>query len=253
MQPASALPPVPAAPPVAHAFSAGSVIGKGFSVWFANFVPFSVVTLAVYLPVLVLAALKPPEGGAGWDLADLLLSALASLVTAGALTYGVLESLRGGRVSVGALFGTGFSKMGSVFAVSFRVGLWVFLGTLLLVVPGIVWYCSLFVAIPTVVVEASLPGSADVLERSRALTKGSRWGIFAVVLVVAVVGLASFGVAGLLGALAQVLPAPVPVVLATAVVALASTFGACASAVAYHDLRLAKEGVSTADLVKVFE
>jgi hypothetical protein len=42
-------------------------------------------------------------------------------------------------------------------------------------------------------------------------------------------------------------------VIATAIVALASTLGACASAVAYHDLRLAKEGVSTAELVKVFE
>ena len=35
--------------------------------------------------------------------------------------------------------------------------------------------------------------------------------------------------------------------------ALVSTFAAIAPAVAYHDLRVAKEGVSTADLARVFE
>lgn len=253
MEPASTLPPVPAAAPLAPGFSAGAVIGRSFSVWLANFVPFSIVTLVVYVPVLALAAFMPDEGGPAWNIADRLLSGLAGLVVTGALTYGVLESLRGGRASAGALFGTGFRQMGTVFVVSFRVGLWMILGTLLLVVPALVWYCALFVAVPAAVVETKLPGSADALRRSRELTKGSRWGILAVVLVVAVVTIASVGVAGLLAAFVPALPQPVSVVFATAIVALASTLGACASAVAYHDLRLAKEGVSTADLVKVFE
>ena len=69
MQPvaASAPPPVPAVSMTAPVFSAGSVIGKSFSVWFANFVPFSIVTLAVYVPVFVLAALAPVDGGPGWN------------------------------------------------------------------------------------------------------------------------------------------------------------------------------------------
>lgn len=253
MEPASALPPVPALSPAAPAFTAGGVIGKSFSVWFANFVPFSLVTLAVYAPIFVLAALMPPNGGSGWDLADRLLSMLAELVVAGALAYGVLEALRGGKVSTGALFGTGFRELGAVFAVSFRVGLWLLLGTILLVVPAVVWYCALFVAVPAIVVEAKLSSSADALQRSRDLTAGSRWAIFAVVLVVFGVRVASVAIAGVVGAVAQALPQPLPVLLAVAVVALASTLGACASAVAYHDLRLSKEGVSTAELVKVFE
>ncbi len=252
MQPAASAPTV-AVQPGAPAFSAGSVIGKSFSVWLANFVPFSIVTLAVYVPVLVLAALMPPEGGQGWDVADTVLSGISGLVVTGALTYGVLESLRGGRASAGALFGTGFRKVGWVFAVSFRIGLWMILGTLLLVVPAIIWYCALFVAVPAVVVEANLESSADALQRSRDLTKGSRWGILAVALVVFAVTAAAVVVAGLFAALAQGLPRPIPVLIATAIIALVSSLGACASAVAYHDLRLAKEGASTADLVKVFE
>ncbi len=254
MQPSASAPlPVPAVQLGAPVFSAGGVIRKSFSVWFANFVPFSIVTLDVYVPVFVLAAFMPPAGGQGWNAADRVLSGIAGLVVTGALTSGVLGSLRGERASVGALFGTGFRKMGWVFAVSFRVGLWIILGTLLLVVPAIVWYCALFVAVPAVVVEANLGSSSDALQRSRDLTKGSRWAIFTIALVVAVVSAVAVLVGGVLAALAQALPQPVPIVIATAVIALVSSLGACASAVAYHDLRVAKEGVSTADLVKVFE
>lgn len=251
---------VPASPPVpspshARPFSAGSVIGRSFTVWFANFLPFSLVTLVVHVPVLVLAAAMPDEVGPVWGLLDRLLSSLAQLVVTGALTFGVLESLRGGRAPVGMLFGTGFRRMGWVFAVSFRVGLWTLLGTILLVVPAIVWYCALFVAVPAGVVEKSLGSSADALQRSRDLTLGNRWGIFAVALVAFVVTLAFvFLVAGgTMTVLVRALPSPLPAVVATAVIALASSFGACAAAVAYHDLRVAKEGVATADLVKVFE
>lgn len=246
-------PPAQAVLPAPREFSAGGVVSRSFSVWFANFVPFSLVTLAVYVPVLVLAAAMPSEPGPGWTVLDRILSGLAQLVVTGALTYGVLESLRGGRAPVAALFATGFRKTGSVFATSFRVGLWVILGTLLLVVPGIVWYCALFVAIPAVVVERELGSSNDALQRSRELTSGHRWGILVVVVVVFIVTLLLTAAAAMFAAVAQALPEPVPVVVATAMIALASSLAACASAVAYHDLRLAKEGVATADLVKVFE
>lgn len=239
----------PAALPATPAFSAGSVVGRSFSVWFGNFVPFSIVTLVVYLPIFVLAAVAPPEPEPGWNLADTLLSALANLVVTGALTHGVLESLRGGRAGLGALLSTGFRKMGWVFVVSLRVGLWVLLGAILLVVPAVVFYCGLYVAIPAVVVEDN---GSDALARSRELTKDHRWAIFAVVAVVFVVTSVVVGLGGSLVVLPG-LPHPIPAILGTAVIALTSALGACASAVAYHDLRVAKEGVGTADLVKVFE
>lgn len=203
--------------------------------------------------MLVVAALAPERGGPGWSLLDRFLSTLAQFVVTGALTYGVLESLRGGRASIGALFGIGFRKLGTVFVVSFRVALWLALGTILLVVPAILWYCALFVAVPAAVVEARLGSSADALQRSRELTRGNRWSVFVVALVVFVVTMGLVGVAGAFAAFARGFPEPVPVVLATAVIALTSALGASASAVAYHDLRLAKEGIDTADLVKVFE
>jgi hypothetical protein len=253
------LPPVaPAAPPPALApaappFSAGSVISRSFSVWLGNFVPFSIVALVVNLPVLALVAWAP-SGSPGWEILVRLLSGLADLVAVGALTFGVLESLRGGRAPIGRLFEKGFGKMGTVFVVSFRTGLWFVLGFVLLVVPFVVWYCALYVAIPAAVVEDRLASSADALARSRELTAGHRWAILAVTLVVVVVTVVVGGVAGLvITLLRQTLPGGVQAFLVVAVTTLVSALGACAHAVAYHDLRVAKEGVATADLVKVFE
>jgi uncharacterized membrane protein len=140
-----------------------------------------------------------------------------------------------------------------VFIVSFRVGLWILLGLLLLVVPAIIWYCALFVAVPAIVVESNLDGSGHALQRSRVLTKGSRWAVFAVLLVVWVVAFVVSGAAVVVATLAEALPHPLPILFVTAVSALVSSFGACASAVAYNDLRVVKEGVATADLLKVFE
>jgi len=245
-------PPLVLYAPTAPPFSAGRVIGRSFATWFANFVPFSAIAITLYLPDIVLSVLVPEPRGPGWDLLDLLLSSLARLVVTGALTLGVLKSLRGERAPVGALFGTGFRTMGSVFAVSFRVGLWLLLGTVLLVVPALLWYCVLFVAVPAAVVEPNLGSSADALERSRVLTRGNRWGILAILLVDLVVTVAVVVATSAFAALASVVPRSILIAASSTVIVLVSSFSACTAAVAYNDLRVSKEGVSTADLVRIF-
>ncbi len=247
---ATTLPPAPA--PAPRPFSAGAVIGRSFSSWFGNVVPFSIVTLLVNVPVFAIEALAPPGESSWAEPAARVVSGLANLVVTAALTYGVLQSLRGEAVPLGRLLGSGFSKMGSVLLVSIGFGFIVFLGFVLLVVPGVIALCALYVAVPAVVVEDIGPGEA--LGRSRALTKGSRWSILAVAVVVGVVTFVVAAAAGALVALgASALPHPVPALLSTAILALLTPLGACAAAVAYHDLRVAKEGVDTAALVKVFE
>ncbi len=254
--PMTAEPAAPFAPSAPHAsppLSVGRLLGRSFSVWFANFVPFSIVTLVFYVPSILLAAFTEQQVGSAWELLDRLLSALSQYVVTGALTSGVLVSLRGGRASTAALLGSGFRNLGAVFATGLRVGLWLVLGVVLLVVPALMWYCALFVAVPAAVAEPGLGSSADALQRSRELTDGSRWQIFAAAVVVIVTTFLLFFLAGAAGALAEPLGPRVVAVLVAVVVALAGTLGACTAAVAYHDLRTAREGVSTEDLAKVFE
>src|SRR5512142_3297263 len=162
---ATTLAPAPSARP----FSAGAVIGRSFSTWFGNFVPFSIVTLVVSVPVFAIEALAPAGESSGFEAVARVVSGLANLVVTAALTYGVLQSLRGETVPLGRLLGSGFSKLGSVLLVSIGFGFIVFLGFVLLVVPGVVALCALYVAVPAVVVEDVGPGEA--LSRSRARTK----------------------------------------------------------------------------------
>jgi hypothetical protein len=255
-------PPPPAPPPLGvppvqggPAISVGRVFGRAFSVWIANFVPFTVVTVIVHLPVFLVAGLVPAAltPGTAWYGLTQLLSYLAYLLVTGALTSGVLGSLQGQPARVGALLDRGVGRIGVVFASSFRMGLWLVLGFILLIVPGVIWYCALFVAVPAAVVEPALGSSAAALARSRTLTAGSRWQIFGVVVLVGLVMLVGMFVAGFLAVLATGLPLSTRGLIGMVVMTLITPLGACAPAVAYHDLRVAKEGVSTADLARVFE
>lgn len=239
--------PIPAA---AVPFSVGAVVRRSFSVYFGSFVPFALVTLAVNAPVLVLVALASESPLA--DSAARLLSAFAHLIVVGALTHGVLRGLKGAPAPLGALFSVGFSRLRRVLVTSLLLALLVGLGLALLVIPGFLALCAFSVSIPAVVVEPIAPSAA--LTRSGALTDGHLWQMLAVgaIVAAAMMGIAvASAVAVVL--LASVLPQPLPALLGQVLAALAAPLGACASAVAYHDLRLEKDGVDPATLVKVFE
>jgi hypothetical protein len=129
-------------------------------------------------------------------------------------------------------------------------------GMLLLLVPGLVFMVAACVAVPAAVVER--PGVVGAIQRSFDLTRGSRWPLFAAGGVVLVVlwalslvtqvafGLAAFAIPGGQGVAFRMIGTQLGN-------ALFSVIPAVAIAVSYHDLRLAKEGVDTAELAKVFE
>jgi hypothetical protein len=94
-------------------------------------------------------------------------------------------------------------------------------------------------------------GPVQSLGRSHALTKGYRWGIFAVYIVpLLVLGIASFilqaigaGIAGITGA----------AIASFIAVAIISPYQALVAIVAYHDLRSVKEGLDIEQLAAVFD
>jgi hypothetical protein len=231
-------------------FEFGDVIGKTFEVWLKNFVPFAVITLVVHSPMLVVTFLMedaPPEDALKLSLLVIVLSLTLGSVASGALTYGVLQALRGRAVAVGECISTGFARLLPVLWVSILVGVCIVLG-FLLVVPGFIFLSMLAVAVPVAVVEK--PGATTAMGRSATLTKGFRWPVLFVVLVLVALGwglntvleipTATLGVAGSL----------ISLVLVTVV---SSAVQAAAPAVMYQRLRDVKEGASVEDLAKVFD
>jgi hypothetical protein len=265
--------------PTQPSFSVGGVVGRTFSTWSRNLVPFALLAAIVNAPSFVFGlwstyatygdypsfqrmmtvagplAQRPGGPFAPWSplsLAVWLGTAVLMFVQMGALTYGAIQHLAGREVSLGALLGAGFRRAWPVFVAGFASGLLTLLGTLLLIVPGIILFCALAAAIPAVVAEAK--GPMEAVRRSFALTKGRRFGVFVAFLVMGVVAWTATALAGVLPiALGGGTASLAGAFVAFAVGAVAAPLWTLLPAVAYHDLRVEKEGVDTAALAKVFE
>jgi hypothetical protein len=137
-----------------------------------------------------------------------------------------------------------FPVLFTSLAYSIAIGL----GTVLLIVPGIIIGVMWCVCIPACVVERL--GSSDSLRRSRYLTKGHRWQIFGIFLLVVVIAI----VVGVLQVLfVAMLGLQLGVLVEFVLQAILAAYGSLVLVVTYHDLRVAREGVDTDRIVAVFD
>ncbi len=229
--------------------TAGSLLARTFAIFFQNFLPFTLITALIHVPLLLYTAFGAIDETLGTviDNASLVLGPVAT----GALTYSVVERLRGNAPSLGQSLSIGFGRLLPVLGVAILSGLAIFGGTLLLVIPGVILACMLYVAVPVAVIEK--PGLIASLKRSNELTDGAKMIIFAAVLVI---GLLQFGLAFAMGGFIFVGDLFHPRGLLLAIVALSivsSTLTAVAAAVAYSELRRDKEGVDIDGLASVFD
>ena len=180
---------------------------------------------------------------------------IAALVQ-GALTRAVVSANEGRRASFGECLATGLQVFLPLIALSILFSIGVGIGFVLLLVPGIILLLMWAVAVPALVVERT--GVFGAFRRSAELTKGSRWkilGLFLVLLVIywllslllAVVGLkmyapatsaAGLTVANIVGS----------VILGTIFNVLWGTIQPSL----YVELRQANEGESAESLAQVF-
>lgn len=256
-------------------FSAGSVFTRSIGVSLRNFIPFLIIGLIIYAPVIAVqvalapdapvnelagafdegrrlgASAQPPRADPGFfsggELLDLVLGTVAQGLLAASLAYATFRSLQGERAGIGEAMAKGFGVILPVIGASILLGIVITLGLLVLIVPGVILACMYYVAIPAIAVERIGVGAA--LARSALLTRGHRGSIFVLFLLL---GLGAV----LLGAvlLATLVADPIAGVIASGLIsAVFGIVGAVAQAVAYHDLRVVKEGVSTSTLVAVFD
>jgi hypothetical protein len=235
-------------------FSVGQVLNRTFSVLSRNLLPFSVVTAVANLPSLLL--FRPAASG-GVPSGHTVLLILASVIVAVVLSalaeavvlFGAFEDMRGRRVDLIASMKVGLSRVLPVLGVALLVGLLSGLSAILLIFPAFIVVTMLFVAMPVCIVEQLGPVAS--LKRSSQLTKGHRWKIFGLWLLVmiaaGVVSLILSKIAGTLGGPAAAM------IVELGWNALAGAFNAVMVVVTYHDLRVAKEGVDTDQIASVFD
>ena len=245
-------------PPVATAgrFEVGDVLARSISVWMKNFVPFSLLSLILHAPLILLLfvsltgdlSLESPY----FKYSGALNMIVSSLLT-GAVVYGVVNQLRGRPVTLGQSVSVGLGRMFPVIGVALVVGIGVGLGFVLLIVPGVILLLMWWVAVPVAVVER--PGVFASMGRSSDLTKGYKGQIFLLLLVFLAI---SLGLGLLLTGLFLVTPTgdsirTYLVVMMAITVFVSAPFTAVMEAVSYQTLRTVKEGTSVEDLAKVFD
>jgi hypothetical protein len=273
-------------------FSAGDVLGRAFGI-FGRQLPVLLLLSALFhvIPTWleikqyerILAHVREAvESGMrvdAWELrggSTMLVHQLASWVFPLALqaivTYAVFRSLRGQGAGWGASIASGLGRLLHALGASLVAVLAILLMfvpilivgaaggpafLLVMMIVGVVlaarMACIWYVSVQTAVVEGSGPFTA--LARSSKLTYGARWKVFVIVLVVyAVPVLVAAFVLNPMFEGERFVNSYVTLALLTG--ALQTVFAALASvaaAVAYHDLRVAKEGIHVDDLLRVFE
>ena len=190
-----------------------------------------------------------PEAGAATSVVAILVQLFLGYFLTAALVYGTIRELRGSRANLGECVGRGLALVFPVIGVAFVAFIAGALGFLLLIVPGLIVVTMLWVAIPAAVVER--PGVIRSLGRSRELTKGSRWRVFGIIVILFVIEVLPTGVVdALLGATGNL---TAYLVVSWLVTAFVMAFSAVVAAVGYHDLRVAKEGVDVEQIAAVFD
>ena len=116
-----------------------------------------------------------------------------------------------------------------------------------LVAPGLFLITVWWVAVPATVVERT--GVVASLGRSFELTRGHRWQVFGIIMIIYVGQTVLEQLTAGLLASAPIFSATLSVVITVAFTA----YFAVATAVCYHDLRVLKEGVGIDDIAKVFD
>lgn len=256
-------------------FLFGNVMGRGFSILYRNAIAFGSIAVVLMVPYAAVNALQAmghlPARTVGTVILELIVGFILPQVMMAAIVYGSFHDIRGKKISVSDAIAGGFQMImpvvgtGIVTGIAVVVaaapmllatqlqlgGIQVIIAMALMALP-VYLLVLFFAAIPACVMEKKGIGAA--IRRSVQLTTGHRWRVLGVMVIVWLIGA---GVLAVLGALAfaatqagSVLGPPALLALAMAIY---HALNATMATVVYHDLRVAKEGIGTDVVARVFD
>lgn len=242
----------------------GEIFGVSFKVLSRNLAAFGVLALLFTLPweiywdyATYFADSDPADNDLAVRFAESMIlmvvqTALTGLVTA-AIAYGTFQDLSGEPADFVTCIRRGLALVAPVIAVVLLSSLLTLAGSLAIVIPGLMIYTVLWIVVPVTVVER--PGIVASLRRSGDLTKGYRWQIFGLILIL---GVADGGIVGMIEGLIAPSEATVASLLPYFLISLAATsaltaFEAVVTTVTYYRLRTLKEGSAIFETARIFD
>jgi hypothetical protein len=241
----------------------GRVMSRGFRSIGDNFLPFLMVALlCVGLPTATIqyVSIKALVSGQGYDASSLffwgtmLAGFLLSALLQGMLVRATILDLADQDMEIGRCAVTALSLILPIVVISLLVGLVSLLGAILLLVPGVMFYIAMSVAIPALIEERA--GVFGSMRRSWRLTRGSWLQIFVLLVLYAIfwaVVSTIFGVAFGVQNFGMGYNDPIMAAICNGLSATVTALvGAVMIASLYIELRSVKEGATTNDLASIF-
>jgi len=217
-----------------------------------HFLTFFIVALIVLSPMTLIHQDRTANPGTAQAFMNLgiilvpatMLNALCSAI----ILHGAFQSMRKRPVNLLESLKVAFRQFLPLMALALIEFIALMIASILLIIPGLVLYTMWLVAMPTCVVERTGPWRG--LRRSRELTKGYRWKIFWLILLLLFVTLINPLIRYALMAAGGETAAVIGTLIWTAIV---SAFYSVVVAVTYYDLRVAKEGIDIEQIASVFD
>lgn len=246
--------------------SIGAVLGRAFGVMTGNPVTvFGIALLVGALPQEVLGYLSRQAmsedadvqaGIAALWLLSLPLFLLTSALAQSALVRASGAYLEGRNAAIGACLAAGVRKILPVIGLTILLMLGLLLGFVLFVIPAVILALMWAVAVPALVEDDA--GVIESFGRSRYLTKGSRWAILALLIVVVVITWLIAALAFIPGLILGISAAggaalsPVGFVISLITATLTTALWSTVITSLYFALRDRREGPRTEQLANVF-
>jgi hypothetical protein len=241
-------------------FYVGDVLARAWNVFTGNLPFFLGITLLVYVAIgivvglLVLPFVLVAAGGSVWwplfiaVPVGLLVFFGLNMLGEAVLLLGAFQRMRGQPLRVNEALQRAFPRFLPLIGLGILWALGLMVGTLLLIVPGVILLCMWWVVVPACVVENL--GPIQSLSRSADLTRGYRWKIFGLFLLLTVINAIGGKMVDLVFGLAGDIVAGIgSLVWFVAWTALSN----CVLIMTYHDLRVAKEGIDTEQIAAIFD
>ena len=232
-------------------FRVGSVISRSGAVLWRHFLTFFIVAVIAYSPLLIagMQTTEPIEPSEALIVVLWVLFGVLYTLSNAIILHAALQDMRRRPVRLVESFNVGLSRLLPLIGVVCVATFLVLLGMVLLIIPGLILYTMWFVGVQACVVERLGPWTS--LRRSRELTKGFRWTVFLLALLLLVVN------AGGSKVIASVLiPLAGPIVGLTGQLiwsGVTAAFTGIVLTVTYYDLRVVKESVDIEQITAVFD
>jgi hypothetical protein len=259
-----------AAEPGAVQFSIGRVIGDSFGVLARNIVSFGILSLLIGLIGLIAgflfldtsqlemaqddpAALEAAMQNFNWGaiVLTILVMILVNALTQAAIIYGTFQDLRGQKAGIGDCISRGLSSIIPVIVGSILLSIGIMIGFMLLIIPGIILALMWWVYVPAIVVERK--GIIEAFGRSRELTRGRRWHILGLLVVLVILMIVVSVVVNFLVVLIAMQGGFAADIVSYVFNALLTAFISVLVAVGYYYLRAEKEGVDVNEIARIFD